>query len=77
MRSTLEANYKDISWGSLPATFQDAVDFTRRLGLQYIWIDSICIIQGDEADWARESSLMVGGLRSKEGIILRLSNSSG
>ncbi|KXX78515.1 Heterokaryon incompatibility protein 6, OR allele [Madurella mycetomatis] len=42
----------------LPATFQDAIDFTRRLGLRYIWIDSICIIQDSPKDWAEQSSLM-------------------
>jgi hypothetical protein len=47
-----------IPWDTLPATFQDAIDFTRRLGLQYIWIDSICIIQDDAKDWSKQSSLM-------------------
>ena len=41
-----------------PATFNDAVEITRKLGLDYLWIDSLCIIQNSEADWLKESSLM-------------------
>jgi Heterokaryon incompatibility protein (HET) len=42
----------------LTKTFRDAINITRRLNLQYLWIDSICIIQEDEGDWARESATM-------------------
>ncbi|KAF2844737.1 heterokaryon incompatibility, partial [Plenodomus tracheiphilus IPT5] len=44
----------------LPKTFQDAVKVTRALGLSYLWIDSLCIVQsGDNgADWKRESVQM-------------------
>jgi hypothetical protein len=41
-----------------PKTFQDAFVITRALGLQYIWIDSLCIVQDDEEDWKRESKVM-------------------
>ncbi|KAK1502880.1 hypothetical protein CTAM01_04869 [Colletotrichum tamarilloi] len=36
---------------SLSKTFQDAVLVTRRLGIKYIWIDSLCIIQDSKLDW--------------------------
>lgn len=42
----------------LPETFQDAVKITRRLGLKYLWIDCLCIMQDDSADWERESAMM-------------------
>jgi hypothetical protein len=44
----------------LPQSFQDAVKVTRELGVLYLWIDSLCIIQdGDHGqDWSRESSQM-------------------
>jgi len=44
----------------LPKTFQDAVIVTRELGVQYLWIDSLCIIQyGDNGeDWRSESCRM-------------------
>jgi hypothetical protein len=44
---TIEVNRCGIDWEAFPATFQDAIQFTRRLGLKYIWIDSVCIIQDD------------------------------
>lgn len=31
---------------------------TRELGFAYLWIDSLCIVQGDEADWQNESAKM-------------------
>jgi hypothetical protein len=54
-RETLHERLQGISWKSLPKTFQDAITTTRAIGLQYIWIDLICIIQGDKEDWLRES----------------------
>jgi hypothetical protein len=44
----------------LPKTFREAVMVTRRLGINYIWIDSLCIIQDSKQDWAKESTLMAG-----------------
>jgi hypothetical protein len=42
----------------LPKTFQDAVCTARRLNVQYLWIDCLCIIQDSEDDWRRESATM-------------------
>ncbi|KAK0630447.1 hypothetical protein B0T17DRAFT_528450 [Bombardia bombarda] len=53
---TLERNLNAIPWEILPATFSDAIDYTRRLGLDYIWIDSICIIQDSDHDWSEQSA---------------------
>lgn len=59
---TTNANYESqlshIPWETLPQTFRDTAIFARRLGLEYVWIDSLCIIQGDERDWQRESTKM-------------------
>ncbi|KAK4458532.1 heterokaryon incompatibility protein-domain-containing protein, partial [Cladorrhinum samala] len=48
----------DIPVGTLPRLFLDAVTLTARLGYQYLWIDSLCIIQDSPGDWDREASLM-------------------
>ena len=42
----------------VPKTFTDAFDVSRRLGVRYIWIDALCIIQDSPEDWARESLTM-------------------
>jgi hypothetical protein len=41
-----------------PATFRDAIKFSRMLGIRYLWIDSLCIVQGDKRDWETEASKM-------------------
>ncbi|UPX21242.1 uncharacterized protein EKO05_0011435 [Ascochyta rabiei] len=43
---------------SLPTTFFDAVRITRQLGMRYLWIDSMCIIQDSHSDWKSEAALM-------------------
>ncbi|KAF2669737.1 HET-domain-containing protein [Microthyrium microscopicum] len=54
--------YDSISISQLPATIQDAIKITRYMKIPYLWIDSLCILQGsDEAaqkDWESESPEM-------------------
>ncbi|KAJ3569692.1 hypothetical protein NPX13_g5993 [Xylaria arbuscula] len=38
--------------------FYEAGQLAFRLGVRYIWIDSVCIVQDDAADWRRESVKM-------------------
>lgn len=47
-----------IPFAELPANFKDAVRVTRALGVRYLWIDSLCIIQKCERDWAAEAGKM-------------------
>ena len=42
----------------LPATFRDAIRCACMLDVQYVWIDALCIIQDDQADWEAESATM-------------------
>jgi hypothetical protein len=37
---------------------KDAILVCRAVGIQYIWIDALCIIQGDSKDWDKESEMM-------------------
>ncbi|ROW08800.1 hypothetical protein VMCG_02709 [Cytospora schulzeri] len=43
---------------NLPNTVRDAMVLVQSLGIRYVWIDSLCIIQDDEEDWRYTSSLM-------------------
>ncbi|KAF2705781.1 HET-domain-containing protein, partial [Pleomassaria siparia CBS 279.74] len=47
-----------IEVSSLPKTLQDSIELTRRLGVKYLWIDALCIVQKDREDWMQEASLM-------------------
>ncbi|KAM5363445.1 hypothetical protein ACJZ2D_012012 [Fusarium nematophilum] len=53
-RRTTQGNLS-ISLEALPRTFQDAIFVTRKLKFRYLWIDSLCIVQGDQNDWEKES----------------------
>ena len=59
---TLKANvaerHRCLDVSLLPQTLQDALFATQKLGLEYIWIDSICILQDDRDDWAKEAATM-------------------
>ena len=54
----VRGRFAGIKWGDLPEVFQDTIRLSLRLGIRYIWIDSLCIIQGDETDWLAESPKM-------------------
>jgi hypothetical protein len=58
LKSNLETMKFGIALDFLPKTFQDAIQTARGLGLNYLWIDSLCIIQGDEEDWQLEAAAM-------------------
>lgn len=57
-RRNLQDHLADIPWSSLPTTFRDAIDLTKGLGITYLWIDSLCIIQDDDSDWNSEAKKM-------------------
>lgn len=42
----------------MPATFQDAIYIARKLGIRYLWIDALCIVQDDMDDWEAEAVAM-------------------
>ena len=56
--NTLVAFKAGIPWNKLPKTFADAIVFTRNMGIRYIWIDSLCIIQDCADDWESQSAVM-------------------
>jgi hypothetical protein len=60
--STTSAALRDrkqsINLCDMPANFRDAILVIRVLGLRYIWIDSLCIVQDDKNDWQKEAQKM-------------------
>jgi hypothetical protein len=55
---SLTQHKRGIEWTEIPKTFQDAIIVLRTFGFQYIWIDSLCIIQDSQEDWQVQSALM-------------------
>jgi hypothetical protein len=60
--STFEDRKRKIPMAALPMTIRDAATLTRQLGIRYLWVDAICILQGSDKeareDWERECSRM-------------------
>lgn len=56
LTENLRRHLRSIEVDRLPQTFKDTIDVTRKLGIKYLWIDSLCILQDDSKDWAREAA---------------------
>ncbi|KAK7720263.1 hypothetical protein SLS63_009935 [Diaporthe eres] len=55
---TIRDFLEDLPVSQLAANFQDTVKIVRELGLRYLWIDSLCILQDSALDWQVESANM-------------------
>ena len=55
---TLHARKSGIMFNDLPPLFQDVIKTARALGIWYIWIDRLCIIQGDDKDFLSQAPKM-------------------
>lgn len=66
-----------ILWTVLTKTFQDAIQVCRKLGIQWLWIDSLCIIQDDTNDWDQESAKMASIYENSYLTIAATSSSDG
>jgi len=58
VKSNFSQLQQKIPLDGLCQTFQDACKITEELGIRYLWIDSLCIIQDDPDDWNREALQM-------------------
>ncbi|KAI9868480.1 MAG: hypothetical protein M1813_005924 [Trichoglossum hirsutum] len=64
VKANLVARKNAIPWDGLPTVLRQALEFTYKLGGEYLWIDSLCIIQDDVLDWSNESKKMAGIYKS-------------
>jgi Heterokaryon incompatibility protein (HET) len=55
---TLAQRCDGIRIDGLSPTLRDTVFLARELNIQYIWVDSLCILQDSQDDWEVESSKM-------------------
>jgi hypothetical protein len=59
LTSAVLKNWEEvIEFSLLPKTLKDVVICTRGLGVRYLWVDRLCIIQDDERDKAIEITAM-------------------
>lgn len=57
-KSNLQYRSQSFASSELPTTIRDSITLMYRLGIEYIWVDTICIIQDDSEDWKQESARM-------------------
>ncbi|RYP90002.1 hypothetical protein DL770_003847 [Monosporascus sp. CRB-9-2] len=58
LQSNFDKFRVEIPQAQLSKTFRDAMTIARHLKINYLWIDSLCIIQDSGEDWQRESVRM-------------------
>ncbi|KAI1494884.1 HET-domain-containing protein [Biscogniauxia mediterranea] len=63
IKSTESKLRKGMPVSVLPRTFRDAFEIVSRLGVRYLWIDRLCIVQDSASDWAAEAGTMQGVYR--------------
>lgn len=68
-KANLQEHQAGIMISTLPKTVQDAATICLRLGIRYLWVDALCIIQDDAEDWKAESARM-GDIFSRSHITL-------
>jgi hypothetical protein len=57
-RASLEHRCIGLPSEVMTPTTNDAIALAKAIGLRYLWIDALCIVQDDEDDWSHESSQM-------------------
>lgn len=57
-KQNLEQRKRRIPLNELPVSFKNAIAITGALGLDYLWIDSLCINQGPDGDFAEQADTM-------------------
>lgn len=53
-----DSDHTEMDFDKLPPTFKDAVEVTRAIGCDYLWIDSLCIVQGPGGDFKEQAKRM-------------------
>jgi len=56
--SSIDRHCHKISLENFPPTFRDAILITRSLGLRYLWIDALCILQDSHRHWETQAARM-------------------
>lgn len=74
-KSILAKAHAGLNLPELPRTIQDAVFVSRGVGLRYLWVDRLCIVQDNEAEFTAEMNKM-GDIYSQALITICAGNSA-
>ncbi|EUC31439.1 hypothetical protein COCCADRAFT_6686 [Bipolaris zeicola 26-R-13] len=59
LTSTTESDLRQgVDLDTVPRTFSEAAKVCLKMGIRFLWIDALCIIQGNEADWMEAATTM-------------------
>ncbi|KAH7343024.1 heterokaryon incompatibility protein-domain-containing protein [Rhexocercosporidium sp. MPI-PUGE-AT-0058] len=64
-----------IPLAKVPRTLIDAFALAKKLRLEFLWVDALCIVQGSREEWEEESAKM-GSIYSSAKIVLSSTQSS-
>ena len=76
-KALLQEHKKALPWSQLPQTFRDSIEFCLAIGINYLWIDALCIVQDDDADWHIEAAKMADVYQNSYITLAATSASSG
>ena len=57
-RDSLHSRLSGFLESETTGALRDAITVCRALSISFLWVDALCILQGDLQDWQREPSLM-------------------
>lgn len=58
-KDTLSTRLRSIDMNSVTPVIKDAAKVCDALGIRYLWVDAVCIVQHDITDWSQESQKMM------------------
>lgn len=73
---TLHDLTRGVPLSNFPTTLKDAIIITRALGLEYLWIDALCIFQDSPEDWYYEAAKMFNTYKDATVTIIASASSS-
>lgn len=74
--ATIDGMMRGFLLEEVPKCIRDAVEVSRALGVQYLWVDALCILQDDKSDWEMQSSQMARIYGNAVAVICAAASSS-
>ncbi|KAH9226066.1 hypothetical protein K456DRAFT_1809714, partial [Colletotrichum gloeosporioides 23] len=72
----LQDHLAGFSLGNLPKTFRDAIEVTLALGLRYLWVDVLCILQDQDRQIIQNEVRTTHDFYARGAIVMRAASAS-